>query len=65
MKNLRNQTAEQQSNNNSTVFELQTNYVSETNQFGYNAKDKNLSSRLKNFIDNLELSLRRIDAGLM
>lgn len=65
MKNQGNQSATKQLNNTTTVIGLQKESTTENNQLANSVQSRNLSARLKNFIDHLDMSFRRIDAGLM
>jgi hypothetical protein len=65
MKNQGNQIAKEQVNNTTTVIGLQKESLTENSQTTNGVHSRNLSKRLKSFIDHLDMSFRRIDSGLM
>jgi hypothetical protein len=66
MKNQGNQFEKEQTIVNATSASLLQESLNDSNlQSTQQPKNKNLSDRLKNFLENLDMSFRRIDAGLM
>jgi hypothetical protein len=66
MKNQGNQFEKEQTIVNATSASLLQESFNDSNlQSTQQPKNKNLSDRLKNFLENLDMSFRRIDAGLM
>jgi hypothetical protein len=66
MKNQGNQFEKELTIVNATSASLLQESLNDSNlQSREQPKNKNLSDRLKNFLENLDMSFRRIDAGLM
>jgi hypothetical protein len=66
MKNQGNQFEKEQTIVNANSASLLQESLNDSNlQSREQPKNKNLSDRLKNFLENLDMSFRRIDAGLM